>query len=143
MKAICCLFLSVILLGVYGCASTPTATQSSSGRVAESPPKQTAIDTSLLGYWQIEEKSSTTHFTNIEPWYHEIILFRKDGLLDVQIDAIKYMRGACDLVSPGLIWIKLYHWPRPILFTYSISNGVLTLQSSNGKQVYSYIGAED
>jgi ankyrin repeat protein len=95
----------------------------------------------LFGYWRIKVDASTTHFANIDPRDAEILEFRKDGMLDVQIEAVKMSRGIY-YVTAGGIEIRLYHWPATVIFDYSVSNGVLTLKSTRGTQVYKYVSAE-
>jgi ankyrin repeat protein len=96
----------------------------------------------LFGYWRIQVDASTTHFANIDPWNREILKFRQDGMLDVRIETIAFSRGVYYVTAGDRIEIQLYSWPAPIVFDYSIANGVLTLKSTQGIQVYKYVSAE-
>ncbi|MFX1487420.1 MAG: hypothetical protein ACFFBS_10075 [Promethearchaeota archaeon] len=134
--------MSVVVLCLLGCATAPTTQQSATAPVTKTQQEVRRTDPALFGFWRIVVGSSTTHFANIDPWDPEILLFRKDAMLDVQVESIKLMRGPYDVSGTGQIQIKLHHWPSSVMFDYSTSNGVLTLKSSKGTQVYKYIGEE-
>jgi len=137
-------FIMAALVGlcIVGCASS--APPRHRARIPDAQKQQLArrTDAALLGYWRIVVPSSNTHFANINPWDPEILLFGKEGDLDVQVESIKLMRGPYDVITSGKVSIKLNHWSSAVVFDYSISNGLLTMKSPRGTQVYRFIASE-
>jgi PBP1b-binding outer membrane lipoprotein LpoB len=107
------------------------------------PPERINIDSPLIGYWRTIPNLSIAHFANVEPMDRVILQFHKNGIVDVQLEAIEYMRGAFRIIDSNRIIIKLYHWGTPEQFTYSINNEELTLISDRGKSVYKKLDVKE
>ena len=57
----------------------------------------------------------------------------------MQIEAVTFSRGIYYVTAGGQIEIRLYSWRATAIFDYAISNGLLTLKSTKGTQVYKHI----
>ena len=138
MKRLLVLFFLVFttsMMLLAGCSST-NVTKASSTKLIN-------IDSPLIGYWRTIPNLSIAHFANVEPMDRVILQFHKDGIVDVQLEAIEYMRGDFRIIDSNRIIIKLYHWRTPEQFTYSINNEELTLISYRGKSVYKKLDVKE
>jgi hypothetical protein len=105
-------------------------------------PKDFKINNALLGFWRLDSRS-TFWFLNITPKEKEILLFRSDGIIDFQIEGIKFARGEYKVIDSNRLNIRFYathvQFGKNPEFMFSILGDELTITHGSEKAIYSKI----
>ena len=94
-------------------------------------------ETNLLGSWCLDSRS-TFSFLGINPKEREILRFKSDGVVDFQIEGIKFAKEEYKFIDLTFTRIQI----RGKEYGFSISRDKLTITSGSDRAIYKRLEGE-
>lgn len=83
----------------------------------------------LVGYWRVLSSKNGSILVSNDPT-SEILQFKSDGIIDLQIESIKYSRGRYSL-NNNQVTINFNHMSNSVTYNLKIDNSLLILENSS------------